>query len=200
VKSATANDQPFSDDLEGWLEQPGTKTIGDLTAAFGEKSFAIAFILLMFLSALPIPTGGITAVFEIITMLLALELIIGRTTLWLPRRWQRRPLGGATQKKAVPFVVRRIRWFERHSRPRLRHLLDQRLVRRLLGVFVLVFTLGSFVAPPFSGLDTLPAMGVILLALSIVLEDAMFALAGVVVGTCGIALEIALASTIVTLF
>jgi hypothetical protein len=41
-------------------------------------------VLLLGPSALPLPTGGATHVFEIIAMLLALELIAGRDQIWLP--------------------------------------------------------------------------------------------------------------------
>jgi hypothetical protein len=92
--SGAESDPPFSDKLESWLSSSGTKTIGDLTLVFETKSIAIAVMLLMVTSALPVPTGGITNVFEVITMILAFELIVGRRTIWLPARflhWVRRP-------------------------------------------------------------------------------------------------------------
>ena len=55
---------------------------------FGERSFAILFILLLGVPALPLPTGGADDVFEIITVLLAAELIVGREEIWLPARWR----------------------------------------------------------------------------------------------------------------
>ena len=51
---------------------------------------------------------------------------------------------------------------------------------------------GAFLAPPFSGLDTLPALGVVVLAVSVLLEDALFAVAGVLLSAAGVALEIVL--------
>ena len=68
----------LSDELEQWLSGEGEKTLGSLIEAFGEKSFAILFVLLLGVPALPLPTGGATHVFEIIAALLALELIAGR--------------------------------------------------------------------------------------------------------------------------
>jgi hypothetical protein len=188
--------RPFSDDLEGWLETPGKKSIGDLTEVFEEKSFAIALLLLMITAALPVPTGGITHVFELITMLLALEMIFGRRTIWLPKRVLRRELGPATTKKAIPFIARRVRWFERFARPRFARVLEQRVVLSALGVVILLLTVGAFVAPPFSGLDTLPALGVVVIALSLILEDAVVTIVGIAIGVAGVALEIALGSAI----
>ena len=69
------------------------KTLGSLIDVFEEKGFAVIFVL-MAPSALPLPTGGVTNVLELVTMLLALELIVGRRCVWLPQRWNRLEVGG----------------------------------------------------------------------------------------------------------
>ena len=56
--------QAFSDELEAWLRSEDAKTVGSLGRVFQEKSFAVTVLLLMFLPAIPAPTGGITHVFE----------------------------------------------------------------------------------------------------------------------------------------
>src|SRR6185436_5242285 len=115
---------PFSSQLEGWLRTDGPKTVGKLGEVFGEKSFAVAILLLMFVPAIPAPTGGITHVFELITVIIAAQMVIGAHTIWLPARWRDRELGETATKKAIPFIARTIRWFERFSRPRLAHLYE----------------------------------------------------------------------------
>lgn len=182
----------FSSQLENWLKQPGAKTIRSLNEVFGEKNFAIIFLLLMFLPALPLPTGGITHIFEIITAFLSLELIIGRTTIWLPSRWQDKELSSLTTQKAIPSIVRRVRWFEKISRRRLAGLLSQKYFMQLVGLVVLLFTLSAFVAPPFSGLDTLPSLGVVIISLGLILEDVLIYLLGLVAGIIGVSLNLAL--------
>src|SRR6476661_7945445 len=154
-------DEPFSDQLERWLRSDGTKTLGALGDVFAEKSFAVTILLLMFLPALPLPTGGISHVFEAITIVLAAQMVLGRRTIWLPERWQRRELGTLTTGKAVPFMIRRIRWFERFSRPRGARLFRRRSFLRLVGLLLMGLAIGAAVAPPFSGLDTLPALGAV---------------------------------------
>lgn len=192
--------QAFSTHLEQWLKSKQSKTLGSLEGVFGEKSFAMLFLLLMFLPALPIPTGGITHVVLLpATMLVALEMIIGRRSLWLPRRFKSFTLGERTIKKALPFMIRRVRWFEKRSRPRFSHMLDKPVTRSAIGLLVFVLTLSAFVAPPFSGLDTLPSLGVVIIALAMILEDAALLLAGAVVGSAGIALIIGLGSAITKL-
>src|SRR5882672_11783665 len=98
--------EKVSNQLEAWLSDDRPKTLGSLIDVFGEGSFAIIFVLLMAVPALPLPTGGVTHVFEVITMLLALELIIGRRTVWLPERWRRLELTGPKQEKFIATLLR----------------------------------------------------------------------------------------------
>src|SRR6476659_2303651 len=92
-------ERPISDQLQHWLSSDGGTTLGSLIDVFEEKSFAILFVLLLGVSALPLPTGGSTHVFEIIAILLALQLIAGRDQIWLPQRWCRLELAGSKQQR-----------------------------------------------------------------------------------------------------
>ena len=53
------------------------------------------------------------------------------------------------------------------------------------------------VAPPFSGLDTLPALGAVIVALSIILEDVVVLAVGVVIGAGGIVLILTIGAALV---
>ena len=125
-----------SEALERWLSSDGDKTLGSLIELFGEKSFAILFVLLLGVPALPLPTGGATHVFEIIAILLALELIAGRDEIWLPQRWRRLELAGDRQQRFITALMKMIRRLERLSRPRLRFLFDHRLSNIVFGLIV----------------------------------------------------------------
>jgi hypothetical protein len=189
-------ERQFSDELEEWLRGDDVKTLGVLGEAFGEKSFAVMILLLMFVPALPLPTGGITHVFEVITVLVAVQMVLGRRTIWLPRRFEQRELGATITGKAVPFIIRRVRWFEKFSRPRFAGLLNQRWFVRILGLVIIGFTAGAALAPPFSGLDTLPALGVVTISLAIILEDAVVLGVGVLIGLGGIALIVTIGAAL----
>jgi hypothetical protein len=191
--------EPFSTQLERWLQGDEPKTVGKLGEVFGEKSFAVAVLLLMFIPAIPAPTAGITHVFGAITVLLGAEMVIGARTIWLPARWRDRELGETTTKKAVPFIARTIRWFERFSRPRLARLYEERWFSRVLGVVVIGLAVAAAFAPPFSGLDTLPALGAVIVALSIILSDALLLGIGLVIGTGGVILIVTVGAAIVRL-
>lgn len=183
-----------SDQLQRWLSEDGAKTLGGLIEVFKEKSFAIVFVLLLGVPALPLPTGGATHVFEVIAVLIALQLVAGRKRIWLPERWQRLELAGRTQRRFINALMRWIRRLERISRPRLTFLFDHRLSNAVFGLLVIGGSVGAFVAPPFTGLDTLPALGVVLLSLGVLLEDFIVVVVALAVGAAGVVLEIVLGS------
>ena len=171
--------------------------MGGLIGLFEEKSFAILFVLLLGVPALPLPTGGVTHVFEIIAMLVALQLIVGRDQIWLPQRWCKLELAGEKQQRFIETLMRMIRRLERFSRPHLRFLFDHRLSNIVFGLLVIGGSVGAFLAPPFTGLDTLPALGVVLLSLGVLLEDPIVVVVGLVVGVVGVVLEILLGSAVI---
>lgn len=197
TKGPSPDSPKISDQLERWLTGTGEKTLGTLVEAFGDKSFAILFVVLLGVPALPLPTGGVTHVFEIIAALIALQLIAGRHQIWVPRRWRRLEFGGERQQRFVAGLVKLIRRLERFSRPRLRFLFQHRFTDIGFGLLVIGGSASAFFAPPFSGLDTLPALGVVVLAVGVLLEDFVVALAGIVLGITGVALEIALGAAVI---
>ncbi len=182
----------FSDELEAWLESDSTKTLDELQDVFGDRGFAVTIFLLMAPTALPLPTGGLTYVLEVTTILLCLEMAAGLRTVWLPERMRRRELGEVTTGRAIPAIARIIRWCERWSRPRGAHLVDGPFALRVIGLVLAALTVAAMLAPPFSGLDTLPALGVVLVALAILLRDVVVAALGLVVGVAGVLVTVAL--------
>jgi hypothetical protein len=184
----------LSDELEQWLDGDGEKTVGGLIKVFQDKSFAILFVILLGVPALPLPTGGATHVFEVISVLLAAQLVAGRRAVWLPERWLRLELAGPKQKRFLAGLMRLIRRLERISKPRGRRLFDHRLSQAVFGLLVILGSVAAFLAPPFTGLDTLPALGVVLIALGVILEDLLIVIVGVIVGAAGAVLEIVLGS------
>lgn len=189
-------DERFSRQLERWLADGQSRTLGSLIELSAEKSFAVTVFLLMFVPALPLPTGGITHVFEVIAVVVAVQMVLGRHTVWLPERWKRRELGAVMTDRALPLMMRWVRRLERLSRPRGVQFLGRGSTRRVAGVLLTVFAIGAAIAPPFSGLDTLPAMGAVVVCLALILDDVVFLAVGAAIGCGGVALIIAVGAAI----
>jgi hypothetical protein len=180
----------LSDELDSWLRSDADKTLGDLIDLFQERSFAVLFLFLLGPSALPLPTGGVTQVLEVIAILLALQLIANRDCVWLPRRWRAVEIGGDKQARFLSALITAVRRLERVSRPRLRSAFEHRISNVVFGALVIAGSLGALVAVPFTGLDTLPSLGVVLVSMAVLLEDFAVAVAGIVALVVGIVLEI----------
>jgi hypothetical protein len=189
----------FSDELERWLKSDGPKTLEALNAVFAERAFAVGILLLMLVPALPLPTGGVSHVLEVVAIVLAAEMVLGRRTVWVPARWKDRELGATITGKTLPFVMRRIRQVERFSRRRGSRLFGQLWFNRILGLVLIALALAAALAPPFSGLDTLPSLGAVVVALSILLEDLVVLVVGLVIGTGGIVLILTVGAALVRL-
>jgi hypothetical protein len=196
VSAEPTEHEKVSDQLERWLSGDQPKTLAGLLDIVGPGSFALLFIVLMAPAALPLPTGGATHVLEVIVALLALQLIAGREEVWLPERWKQRDLGGRSEK-FITGLVKWVRRIERFSRPRWRWVFHLPLSRRLFGLAVLGLTATAFLAPPFSGLDTLPALGIVLIGFGILAEDVILAVAGLVVGIAGVAATLFLGDLVI---
>ena len=190
-------DKVFSTRLETWLNSSSPKTLERLNKVFAEKSIGIIIFVLMFLPALPLPTGGVSHVFEIVALLLSLQLVIGRRTIWFPERWKKRRINGLGEKKTVLYMLRFLHWLEKFSRPRMARVLRSRAGLVIAGVVLSIYSLAAFLAPPFSGLDTLPAAGACLVALSLVLDDIVIFFVGVAVGVLGIIVSVGLGTVLV---
>ena len=199
MKADQNGEVPFSDQLEGWLAADGPKTIGDLDRVFAERSFAVAILLLMFLPALPLPTAGLSHLFEAIAALIAAQMVIGLRSIWLPERWRGRELGAAMTGKAIPIIARRIRWFERFAKPRGAWLLERRWFASLIGLALIGLAAAAAFAPPFSGLDTFPALGAVVICLGLILGDLFVLAIGALIGIGGVTLIVTLGAAAVHL-
>ncbi len=194
-----AEAEKLSDQLERWLLGAEPKTIGSLIDLFEEKSFAVLFVLLLAVPALPLPTGGVTHAFEVIAMLLSLELIAARRHVWLPQRWRAKEIGEQTREAFTKKLLPRIRWIERHSKARLGFLLGYRFAGIVYGFVMLALSVTAFFAPPFTGLDTAPSLGAVLVSLGVLLEDPVLGFLGFVIGVAGILIVVFLGKQVVDL-
>lgn len=197
--AGTRDDAPalLSVELDRWLSGDDT-TLGGLVDLFGDRSFALVFVVLMAVPALPLPTGGATHLFEIVVALTAIQLIAGRRTVWIPDRWRGIHVAGeGGDSRFIRALLAVIRGLERVSRPRMAYLFGRRATNLVFGLLVIAGCVGAFLAPPFSGLDTLPALGVLLMSLGVLLTDIALVLVGVAVGTVGVFIEVVIGKAVV---
>jgi hypothetical protein len=189
----------FSDEISAWLESDADKTLVGLDKVFGDRTFAILFMFMMATSALPIPTAGVTDVFAVITILFAFQMMFGRNSLWLPKRWRKMKLGKLFTKRLLPKLVKLLKWLEKFSSPRLTWVFKGRTSDAIIGLIVAILAASTITAPPFSGLDTLPALGIVVIAAGIILKDGVMAIVGLGIGIGGILIQLLLGKAVIEL-
>lgn len=181
----------LTDDLKNFFEDTTThNTLANLVKHLKEKSFAIIVLLLLLPSALPIPTGGLTNVFELIALFIALQMITRRPFLWLPQKLIHMELKWASDQRFVSAVTKYLQVFEKYLRPRFALVMRNPAFDVFAGIALFLGILGALTAPWFTGLDTLPSIGVVVMALALVSEDLVMFVLGLVCALIGLTLVV----------
>ncbi|MDQ7843821.1 MAG: exopolysaccharide biosynthesis protein [Armatimonadota bacterium] len=154
-------------------------TLGELLDRLARRGFGVLMIALALPTLIPVLPPGTAAFIGLLYIILAVQMLIGLNEPWLPARLRRYRLSyrtiAALRERGVP-LLRRI---ERFSRPRLLFL-DDRITARAVAAVVLV--LGIVLLSPVPFLNTLPAVAVLLLGIGQLNRDAVFLLAGLLLG------------------
>lgn len=169
-------------------EQPepspeGLIRIEDILKLAGERSFGLFLAILSFPSALPLPAPGYSTPFGVFIVLLALQLVAGRTTPWLPK-WVLQT--SVERKQFQKWAQAGIPWLQRIekiARPRWRQLCTTRLGQVWLGTWIGLMGISMII--PVPGTNTLPAMGVFVTAFGLLEEDGILCSLGSLICVAG---------------
>ena len=162
-------------------------SVGDIVAVLRDRAFALLVVLLGLPNCLPMPPP-IPLLCGLLLALVAGQIAAGQAAPWLPRALLGRSIARDDVRKAVARAVPLLRRLERWSRPRLT-LFDHGLAQRGLGLVLLALALALIVAAPIIGQIPL-GLAVCLVGLGLVERDGVVVVAGFVIGTIGVALNV----------
>ena len=166
------------DDLLGTLTDLGALSVGVLAELLQERGTGVLMVL--FALFLALPTGilpGLNTIFAIPLILLAGQLALGRTTVWLPRGVTARRLDPEAVRGVVGRLLPSLRRLETLIRPRLSWVVAGG-GRRLFGALATVLAL--FAAIPVPLTHTVPGFALLLFAIGFTMGDGLL----VVLATC----------------
>jgi len=156
----------------------------ELLLRLGDRSFGLVLIVLAVPSALPIPAPGYSTPLGVLIFLIALQMIVGRQRIWLPERVLRWQFSSAVAQKALRGLIKSLRIFEKFLRPRYTWICAG-LGIRLFGL--LAASLAVLMCVPLPLTNTLPALVIFVVGLSLTEDDGILAVlaagAGVLVVT-----------------
>jgi hypothetical protein len=158
-------------------------SFGDLVDAFDSRAFGPLIVVFAAPNILPVALPGISAVLGAPLILLAWQLMLGRSRPWLPGILRRRSLARRDFERLVARIVPRLQRIERMIRPRLL-LLTGATGKRLVGAAALLLSMIVFLPVPFG--NAIPGVALVLLAVGLHGRDGGAELAGLSIGLVGV--------------
>lgn len=172
-----------------FFEEPRQEevTLSDILTLAGERVFGFLFIILSLPSALPIPAPGYSIPFGILMFLLAIQLIIGKTIPWLPKKMMtssmKLKMVQSLLKKGLPWLKK----IENLSKPRMSYICVSSTGKFVIGIMIALMAISMMI--PIPGTNTLPAIGIFVTAFGLQEEDGFITLGGLAICLLGIILS-----------
>ncbi len=153
-------------------------SIGQLVEALGERSFGVLLVVLALPVAIP-ALYGIPQIVSVPMLLLAGQIALGRTTLWLPQSVLHREIKADTFNTLVKRTVPLLGWLEMITKPRL-SFLTHGIMAQFAGLLMCVYCISIMI--PLPGTNTVPGIGVGIAALGLIERDGILTFIGLAIG------------------
>lgn len=167
----------FSKDLESLLlrAQACPLTLGDILTETAERGFSLVIGLLTLPFLFPMPPG-FTGPLGSGALLLALQMMAGQRSPWLPRRIADYQVPPWLSQSLLKNIQRSTQVLEKLTRPRLRRVADSHYAWRLNGFCIAWLTVLLILPIPFT--NPIPTTGILLLAVATLESDGVLMCVG----------------------
>ncbi len=167
-----AVDHKLSEDLQRLLDGHTDEpiTFGELVDQLGDRGFGFSLLLLALPSALPVPAAGYSTPFGIAIVGLAAQMVMGRSTPWLPEKVLSRKLSPGFSKKMLGAAIAFLKRVEHLLKPRM-PVMHGRAGMAVAGTLMVL--MGCLMILPIPGTNTAPAMVIFLVAIGLIEEDGL---------------------------
>ena len=167
----------------------GVVVLGEVLDKAGDRGYGFLLILLAIPAFIPILPPGTSGVLGALMSIVALQMLFGLKQPWFPKRWRNKVLSPKVVEALQTRGVAMLRKIERVSHPRGRRFTRNGLILRLSALVVIALAL--VLSSPMPFMNTLPALGVLLIGVGLANHDIYFLSAGWLIGTA-VALIVAL--------
>jgi hypothetical protein len=150
--------------------------VSELIEQLGPRSFGIVVVLFGLPNLLPVP--GLPMVCGLVIGIIAIQMLIGRDSLALPRWVGDRRVSRENLCRVIDKAEPTLRFMEKLMRPRWTILTDGR-AQKAIGLMLLLLAIALMAPIPFFG-GIPPGIAVILLGLALVERDGLFVIFGAV--------------------
>lgn len=167
----------------------GVVVLGEVLDKAGDRGYGFLLILLAIPAFIPILPPGTSGVLGALMSVVALQMLFGLKQPWFPKRWRARVLSPKVVRAIQTRGVALLRKIERVSHPRGRRFTRNGVILRMSALVVIALAL--VLSSPMPFMNTLPALGVLLIGVGLANHDIYFLSAGWLIGL-GVALIVVL--------
>jgi hypothetical protein len=154
----------------------GVVVLGEVLDKAGDRGYGFLLILLAIPAFIPILPPGTSGVLGALMSIVALQMLFGLKQPWFPKRWRQKVLSPKVVQAIQTRGVAMLRKIERVSHPRGRRFTRNGLILRLSALVVIALAL--VLSSPMPFMNTLPALGVLLIGVGLANHDLYFLSAG----------------------
>ncbi len=172
--------QKTSDLLLGIREklENGPIDFGLLAESLGTRSHMLMILILSLPNSLPVPgIPGLSTLTGLPILFIALQIIWGRESVWLPRSLARKKLPTHFMRKLLDKTIPLLVKTEKFIHPRF-ELLCTPFVQKLVAVFIAI--MAFILALPIVGANFPPGLSITLMAFALLSRDGLFVMASIV--------------------
>lgn len=184
---STNTSEPVSQTLEKMADHyrdSSRVTISQLLHGLRHRGFAVLMLVLVLPNCVPvpIPPGGST-IFSIPLLFIAVQMLWGKSTPWMPKWLHSKSLEQSMIDKVVRIAAPRLRWVEKFLHPRL-NFTNSKAGERIVGFLWLIFAIS--IAVPLPMTNFLPGIGTLVMALGMLGRDGIVVIVGAIIGFIGV--------------
>lgn len=177
----------LSQDILAVFENLGSEaTLGDLIHSVQHKGFGFLFVILNIVPVMP-ASSGIATPFGILTIILAIQIWLGREEPWFPPKMLAKPVGIGL-RKFLTKTAGTLQKLERRLKPRMSFMYRPAIFR--FGMAPLIVACGISVAIPLPGTNSVAGLAILMIGLGMLEEDGLFGLTGMLIAAIGLTLAV----------
>lgn len=155
-------------------------SLSAILEAFHERGFGFFLLIMGLFCIIPVPTFGLKSLVCLPMAILTLQQALGRHTLWMPEIFKNKVV---RKDIFAAFIEHGLKWtakLETIAKPRMPSM-TQGISSHLIGITG-TFMIACIIVPlPFT--NTVPAIGVILMSVGVLVRDGLAVLIGMILGT-----------------
>ncbi len=152
----------------------------DLLEGLHERGFGFLLFIFALPAALPLPGLGVNVIIALPLLFLTTQQAMGRHRIWIPEWMKYKSINRNSFEGFVDAAVPYVQKLEILVRPRL-GFITRGVFSHIIGVLGMVMALSICVPLPLT--NTVPAFGIALMAIGVIMRDGLAVIAGAIIGT-----------------